>query len=203
MPETVPPVADKPGRKSRLSPDREQELYTCVVDQLREVGYEALSMEAVAAATRSSKATLYRRWKSKPQLVVTALRHTRRVQLSGIDTGTLRGDLHELADRMGSVSGEDTELMQAMMHAARRNEELAAALREVMAGPEMAALRGLAERAVAREELANASPAAEFLPHLVIGVVLARFPLEGCDADAEYLHRYVDAVILPALSPQG
>ncbi|TXS09891.1 helix-turn-helix domain-containing protein, partial [Streptomyces sp. wa22] len=78
--------------RSRLTPEREGELYAAVLDLLGEVGYEALTMDAVAARTRSSKATLYRQWGSKAELVVKALRHNKPVQLGEIDTGSLRGD---------------------------------------------------------------------------------------------------------------
>ncbi|MGO4429316.1 TetR family transcriptional regulator, partial [Streptomyces sp. MCAF7] len=47
-------------RRSRLSPERESELYEAVMGLLTEVGYDALTMDAVAARTHSSKATLYR-----------------------------------------------------------------------------------------------------------------------------------------------
>ena len=49
-------------RRSRITPEREAELYRAVLDLLREVGYDALTMDAVAARTKSSKATLYRQW---------------------------------------------------------------------------------------------------------------------------------------------
>ena len=62
-------------RRSRITPEREAELYAAVLDLLREVGYDALTMDAVAARTRSSKATLYRQWGGKAKLVVRALRH--------------------------------------------------------------------------------------------------------------------------------
>ncbi len=55
--------------RSRLTPEREAELYAAVLDLLREVGYDALTMDAVAARTRASKATLYRQWQGKPELV--------------------------------------------------------------------------------------------------------------------------------------
>src|ERR1700743_1536379 len=75
--------------RTRLSPEREGELYTAVLDLLREVGYDALTMDAVATRTRSSKATLYRQWGSKPELVVRALRHNKPSRLAEIDTGSL------------------------------------------------------------------------------------------------------------------
>lgn len=53
-------------RRSRITPEREAELYAAVLDLLREVGYEALTMDAIAARTKSSKATLYRQWGASP-----------------------------------------------------------------------------------------------------------------------------------------
>jgi len=49
------------------------ELLNVVMDLLGEVSYEELSMDLVAARGRCSKATLYRLWPTKPQLVVAAL----------------------------------------------------------------------------------------------------------------------------------
>jgi AcrR family transcriptional regulator len=85
--------------RTRLTPERESELYAAVLDLLREVGYDALTMDAVAARTRSSKATLYRQWGSKPELVVKALRHNKPGGLAEIDTGSLRGDFHAALSR--------------------------------------------------------------------------------------------------------
>ena len=86
-------------RRSRITPEREAELYAAVLDLLREVGYDALTMDAVAARTRSSKATLYRQWGGKPELVAKAIRHNKPGSIADIDTGSLRGDLHALTSR--------------------------------------------------------------------------------------------------------
>ena len=81
------------ARRSRITPEREAELYGAVLDLLREVGYDAVTMDAVAARTRSSKATLYRQWGGKAELVVRAMRSQKPGGIADIDTGTLRGDL--------------------------------------------------------------------------------------------------------------
>ncbi|MFE5606083.1 TetR family transcriptional regulator, partial [Streptomyces sp. NPDC056540] len=43
------------ARRSRITPERQAELHEAVLDLLRDVGYEALTMDAVAARTKSSK----------------------------------------------------------------------------------------------------------------------------------------------------
>src|SRR5919206_3765896 len=95
-------AADEPEtvaaqRRSKITREREQEFFDAVLEQVRECGYEAVTMEGVAATTRCSKSTLYRQWKTKPQFVVAALRSNRRVRFVGIDTGSLAEDLREVA----------------------------------------------------------------------------------------------------------
>jgi len=186
-------------RRSRLSSEREAELYQAVIDLVREVGYEAMTMDAVAARSRSSKATLYRQWQGKPELVAAAMRHNRPVRTEDVDTGSLRGDLHRLADEVGDAAEHDTAFMGAIGHAVGSNPDLAAALHEMLIDPERAKLDAMVRRAVDRGEIAADSPAVEFFPHMVLGAVIARKFLEGEFADGAYMVRYVDAVILPAL----
>ncbi|MEW2135825.1 TetR/AcrR family transcriptional regulator [Streptomyces sp. NPDC005409] len=188
-----------PARRSKISPEREQEFYDAVLEQLREQGYEALTMEGIAARASCGKSTLYRQWRTKPQLVAAALRADRRGTLTAVDTGTLAGDLREAARIAAGTSGRDTRLTQALGHAVLSDEELQAALREALVEPELAAFDVMVGRAVARGEIAADHPAVEFLPAQLMGVLRIRPLLEGQYADAAYLVRFVDAVILPAL----
>jgi AcrR family transcriptional regulator len=185
------------ARRTRLSAEREGELFGAVRDLLREVGYDALTMDAVAARSRCSKATLYRQWQGKPRLVAAALRH-QRPPLEQLDTGSLRGDLHELARRMGEAK-KDVALMQAVAPAAHKNKDLAEALHEALIQPELDVLQAILGRAVARGEAEAGTPAHEFLPHMVTGALIARPLIERCEADATYVERYLDAVVLPVL----
>ncbi|WP_037910492.1 TetR/AcrR family transcriptional regulator [Actinacidiphila yeochonensis] len=196
----MPPETSSTPRRTRLTPEREQELFEAVVELLREVGYEALTMDAVAARTRSSKATLYRQWKGKPELVATALRQCKPVSLADIDTGTLAGDLHELVRLHDQAEVQrDQELMRGLSHAAFRNEDLFRALRDLLIEPELANFRELVQRSIDRGELAADCPARGFVPHMLFGAALARPAIEGVDPDPEYSHRFIDAVVVPAL----
>ncbi|MGW4385217.1 TetR/AcrR family transcriptional regulator [Streptomyces sp. NPDC004685] len=187
------------SRRSKITPEREREFYDAVLDQLRENGYEALTMEGVAAQACCSKSTLYRQWKTKPQLVAAALRAGRCVKFASVDTGTLAGDLRSAARAAAQQAGRDTQLVQALGHAVLSDEELQGALREALVEPELAALGDMVDRAVARGEIAADHPAVEFLAAQLLGVQRIRPVLEGRYADADYLTRFVDAVVLPAL----
>ncbi|QKW10199.1 TetR/AcrR family transcriptional regulator [Streptomyces sp. NA04227] len=187
------------SRRSKITPARERELYDAVLDEIRENGYEALTMEGVAARTRCSKSTLYRQWGSKPRFVVAALRGTHCVRFAGIDTGSLAGDLRAAARSAGEGSDADTTLMHALAHAALRDEALHTALREALVEPEVAALDAMVRRATERGEIPADNPAAPFLAAQLIGVIRARPMLEGTYADAEYLVSFVDACVLQPL----
>ncbi|MGW0533501.1 TetR/AcrR family transcriptional regulator [Streptomyces sp. NPDC003032] len=188
------------ARRSRITPEREAELYEAVLDLLREVGYDALTMDAVAARTRSSKATLYRQWGSKPELVAKALRHNKPVSLADIDTGSLRGDLNEMVNRSDDCQMEkDAALMRGLFHAVHDNPELHQALRNLLIEPELTGLSDLLRRAVERGEVAADNPALEYVVHMMVGGFVARDLIEDRPVDRAFLASYVDAVILPAL----
>ncbi|MEU1017600.1 TetR/AcrR family transcriptional regulator [Streptomyces sp. NPDC005900] len=188
------------ARRSRITPEREAELYEAVLDLLREVGYDALTMDAVATRTRSSKATLYRQWGSKPELVAKALRHNKPVSLAEIDTGSLRGDLSEMVARSDDCQMEkDAALMRGLFHAVHDNPELHRALRNLLIEPELTGLNDLLRRAVERGEVAADNPALEYAVHMLVGGFVARDLIEDRPVDRAFLASYVDAVILPAL----
>ncbi|MEW1780327.1 TetR/AcrR family transcriptional regulator [Streptomyces sp. NPDC086777] len=186
-------------RRSKITPEREREFFDAVLEQIRECGYDSVSMEGIAASTRCSKSTLYRQWKTKPQFVAAALRANREVRFGGIDTGSLASDLCRAARVAGDWSRKDTKLLQALGHAVTADQALAQALREALVEPEIAELREILRRAVVRGEVPADHPALEYIPAMMFGVLRIRPVLTGEYADADYLVRFVEAVALPAL----
>ncbi|MCB5167950.1 TetR/AcrR family transcriptional regulator [Streptomyces bambusae] len=188
------------SRRSRITPEREAELHEAVLDLLREVGYEALTMDAVAARTKSSKATLYRQWGSKPELVARALRCTQPVSLREIDTGSLRGDLGRMVDLSDDAQmAKDTALMRGLTHAVHESPELHRALRELLVDPEITGLQAMLQRAVDRGEVAPDCPALRFVPHMLIGTFIALPLIEDRSVDRAFLSDFIDSVVFPAL----
>ncbi|OIK01620.1 TetR family transcriptional regulator [Streptomyces colonosanans] len=189
-----------PGRRSRITPEREAELYGAVLDLLREVGYDALTMDAVAARTRSSKATLYRQWGGKADLVVKALRHGKRDRIDEIDTGSLRGDLHALiAHEDDCTMEQNSALMRGVAMAIHHNPDLRQAFREQLVDAEMAQSRRVLQRAVDRGEIRPDCPALDFLPHMLVGAFATRTLFDDQPPTRAFLTSYIDAVVLPAL----
>ena len=90
-------TADRPAEASPWSP-RESELLAVTLRLLQEHGYERLTVDAVASEARASKATVYRRWPSKAELVLAAFIEGVCQIAAPPDTGTLRGDLMYLGE---------------------------------------------------------------------------------------------------------
>ncbi|TDC74268.1 TetR/AcrR family transcriptional regulator [Streptomyces hainanensis] len=188
-----------PVRRPRMTPERELELLTTAVEVLREVGYEALTMDAVAVRARCSKATLYRLWPGKPQLVAAALYATRPVDASVIDTGTLRGDLLAFVGMFAAQAEKDTALVAGLAHVVLTDPDLARALRETLIEPEHEHVMSFVGRAVERGELPGRPAATAFMPQMLFAALLSRPLFEDSYADTDYLARFIDDALLPAL----
>ncbi|MGW2953776.1 TetR/AcrR family transcriptional regulator [Streptomyces eurythermus] len=187
-------------RRSRITPEREAELYEAVLDLLREVGYDALTMDAVAARTRSSKATLYRQWGGKAELVAKAVRHGKPGRVAEVDTGSLKGDLHALILHADDCEMEqNSALMRGLAMAVHGNPDLLRAFREHLIEPELAELRRVLQRAVERGEVRADNPATGFVLHMMIGAFAARTLIDEQPPTQDFLLSYIDAVVLPAL----
>ncbi|GHK02520.1 TetR/AcrR family transcriptional regulator [Streptomyces sp. NPDC003753] len=188
------------GRRSRITPEREAELYEAVLDLLREVGYDALTMDAVAARTRSSKATLYRQWGGKAELVAKAIRHGKPSRFADVDTGSLRGDFHALTAHQDDCTMEQNHaLMRGLAMATHTNPDLLRAFREHLVEPEREEFRRVLQRAVDRGEIRADNPALQYVVHMLIGAFATRSLIDNQPPTQAFLRSYIDAVVLPAL----
>ncbi|MEU9984583.1 TetR/AcrR family transcriptional regulator [Streptomyces sp. NPDC050856] len=194
-------AATAAARRSKITPERELELYRAVLDLLREGGYDAVTMEGVAARTKCGKATLYRQWKTKAQLVTAALGTSRRPLFTDIDTGSLAGDLRAAARAVAGRRGGDTELMEAVGQAYLQHPDLREALRETVISPEVAALDAMLRRGVERGEIEAGNPAIGFVAPCFLGVLRIERLFDDRFAADEALPALVEAVLLPALRP--
>jgi AcrR family transcriptional regulator len=87
-------VARGPGRPRDAG--RDQAILDAALAILKEQEYRGLTIEGVAARAGVGRPTIYRRWPSKPALVVAALVQSTRLALPVVDTGSLRRDLISL-----------------------------------------------------------------------------------------------------------
>jgi AcrR family transcriptional regulator len=179
--------------------DRRTAICEAVFELLGEVGYDRMSMDAVAARARASKATIYRAWPNKPDLVMEAIKHRLGEGLEPADTGSLRGDLvAHLQLACGLACGEDGAVVTGLLTAATRNPELSRTLHQHMYETKKQAYDVMLGRAIARGELTHGNDAG-LLHEIVASLVLARRLLDLGPLDAAYTERVVDRVLMPVL----
>jgi len=184
-----------------LDATRDVALRDAALELLAEIGYDRLTIDSVAARAHSSKTTIYRRWSGKAELIVDAL-NCLRGSPPVPDTGTLRGDLEEIA-HLGTDDRFDAQLMIGLITALARDAELRQVFRERFIDAKMAILKQVFERGVARGEVPedrNLDLLVSLLPALVIHHLLS----VGEVSDTRFTEQVVNDVILPlATAPTG
>lgn len=189
------------GTKPRVEGDREAEILEGVIDTLIEVGYDRMTFDAVAAKVRASKATLYRKWPTKADLVVSALEH---LKMQGgdeshalPDTGSLAGDLtfHFCEDQ--EYNDRSTRLFGAVVSAINRDAELTQVFNERFMKPRMGQLRDVIVRAQSRGEV-GADADVEQLAGILPSAIAYRVMTTGECPDEPFITSTIDQVLLPA-----
>jgi AcrR family transcriptional regulator len=198
---TTTPTGGRPRDESR-----DAAILAATLEVLGEVGYDLLTIEAVATRAKASKATVYRRWSGKAALVVEAIKSTGpqagpdgQPPCYWPDTGSLREDLlagaREFVARLNSEQGE---LLCSVMTAQLRDPELAATMRATSYEDKRRSCRLLAERAIARGELTSTAGVDTFV-EVLPAMMFNRLLLSGQPLDEEFVVHVVDDVALPLL----
>lgn len=201
------PSADKPqpdekpqlGRKRDHT--RDPEILEAALDVLAETGYDGMTIEMVATRAKAGKATLYRRWASKAELVIdaVALVKSRSIDFTALpDTGTLRGDLLAMI-KPPSIRESERKLnvMAAIVSMIARSPELASAAHAALIEPHAATNRVLFERARDRGEIAEDCDI-EMLCTIGPALVAYRVLMLRRPVDRDFMISSIDSVILPA-----
>ena len=185
--------------RPRVEGDREQEIFDATLEVLAESGYDRLTMDAVAAKAKASKATLYRRWTNKVSLVIEALQHEKGPHDGVVpDTGSLREDLRSVFCGVGGLTDHDQVAQFAsVLTAIARDPEFAEAFRRDVVGPKIALSRQVWERARDRGELRD-DVDLDLLEPALAGIVLHRLFVMGQAPEPDTITRVIDQIILPA-----
>ena len=185
------------GLRPRVEGDREQQILDATLAVLTEVGYDRLTMDAVASRAKASKATLYRRWNGKEALVIDALLSVHE-PLVPADTGSLRGDLLASFCGLGGLTDVNSVgTFAAVLTAITHDHDFAQAFRARVIGPKADLSRTLFERARDRGELAP-DVDIDLLAPALAGIVLHRMFLMGELPEEPLIARVIDQIILPA-----
>lgn len=184
--------------RPRVEGDREQEILDATLVVLAEVGYDRLTMDAVAAQARASKATLYRRWSSKTVLVIDALRAAKGSHDTVPDTGSLRGDLQQAFCGVGGLTDPASlNVFTSVLTAIARDPEFAEAYRRDVLAPRVAVTTEIYRRAQRRGEVRADADLGVLAPALA-GILLHRYFLLGEPPTPATVERALDQIVLPA-----
>ena len=194
-------IEEGPDRANRPSGPRaearEQAILDAALELVMEVGYDRLSMDALAERARASKATIYRRWSGKAQVVVEAVRRRKHDGRTAPDTGSLRQDLLEALGGMCLSLDGDEALVTGLMSAMRGDPELAGLMRAQVFDGEGPADVVIA-RAVSRGELPPGTTG-ELVGEVAPALVMMRLAFRGEPLDETFVAHLVDDVVLPLL----
>jgi AcrR family transcriptional regulator len=186
------------GADSPWSP-REAELLAVTLQLLQEHGYDRLTVDGVATAARASKATLYRRWPTKAELVLAAfVEGTRQVAVAP-DTGTLRSDLLRLGESVCAHACAHAGTIRAVLVEVSRSAELDAMMQQQFLDQRKALMEHVLAQAVERGEI-DASAVTEDLWDVLPGYLIYRSILTGRSPSDRTVQDLVDNVIIPSLT---
>lgn len=182
---------------------REEAILLAAMSLLSEVGYDQLTIEAIAERARASKATIYRRWPGKAELVATAIRRYAGTPVTAPpDTASLRDDLVAvLLSLRASLTGQDSALIIGLLVAMRRDPDLAHTVRRHVLDHKRDVFAAVMARAIDRGEIPATMDHA-LLAEISSAALLSRLLVTGEPLDDLFLHTLVDAVLLPMLSHQ-
>ena len=172
------------------------------IDILAEVGFDAMTMDMVAARAKAGKATVYRRWASKAELVRDALIGMSRssVNLDELpDTGSLRDDLLAVLKPYSTDHGERKLRVLAGLGSffsehRKFAEEATAGIFE----PWTAVNRALMLRSAERGEIAPGADI-EMACEIIIAMTSYRTLSQIRSFDKEVYTKLLDNILLPAL----
>ncbi|PRY35403.1 TetR/AcrR family transcriptional regulator [Umezawaea tangerina] len=201
----TPAYSEEPRSPQRGRPrdaSRDDALRQAALEVMAEVGYRALTMDAVAARARAGKATIYRRWESKLDLVIDTCTQLASQNLATPDTGSLAEDLREFLNSFAAfLSGPIGKAAQALVGELPHEPELAAAFRETFLISQRDVLRGILERASERGEIRPHAPLGMTV-ELAGAALIYRLMLTGDPLDRPFVDRVVDQVLMPLVGAQ-
>jgi AcrR family transcriptional regulator len=192
---TPPPAGARPvGRPREARADRA--IRTAALELMAEHGVQALRVDDVARRAGVGKATIYRRYRSKEQLVTEAVGALVDDDIEIPDTGSTRDDLVVLMrEAVQLYSGTiAAKLMPSIVDEMSRNGELAAVARDRFLTRRRGALRVVFERAIERGDL-RPDLDVDFALDVLAGPLFYRLLITGGPIDEELAQSVVDLIV--------
>lgn len=180
-------------------PSRDGVIREAILRLLGDVGYGALTMDAVAAEAGVGKATIYRRWRTKQDLVVDTIAVMNQALATPVETGSLESDVREMVHRLVDViRGPVGTAIQSLLPSMQHQPVLAEAFR---AGPLQAWRDSYSRMWGQAEERGELPPGVggSVLAEATTALLVQRWLLTGEPVTHEYADEVLAGVVLPLL----
>jgi AcrR family transcriptional regulator len=191
-------MSSRPADASPWSP-REAELLAVTLQLLQENGYDRLTLDAVATTAQASKATVYRRWPTKAELVLAAFIEGVRQAAVPPDTGTLRGDLLALGEIILEQTHQHSGTVRAVLVEVSNNPALNEAMQHEFIDQRKTLLLYVLQQAVNRGEIDGAAISDE-LWDVLPGYLIFRSIIQNRPPSTDTVRALVDDVLIPSLT---
>jgi AcrR family transcriptional regulator len=175
-----------------------QAIADAALRQLFDIGYANMSMESVAAEAGVARATIYRRYQDKADLVTSAIAAAADPPAT---TGEPLDDLVVFLDYFDAHIAESCLEIVGSILGARTEPSAMAMHRERVVGPRIKTLRAIVTRAK-EDGLLNGDADPDLLLEMLIGAVFARRMI-GVEAEPGWARRAVEAACAGIATPAG
>jgi AcrR family transcriptional regulator len=171
-------------------------IQTAFFEELAEVGYGRLSIDAVAKRAGVGKAAIYRRWRSKQDMTVALTSAVAVAAIDVPDTGSLRGDIRQYLDNACEAIAHPLarHIIPDLLAEATRNPALADALVPALRTPRRAKAAVLFQRAMQCGEL-SAESDLEMCMDFLAGPLYWRLAVVHTPTSEDYLDRLTDRIM--------
>lgn len=188
----------KRGRPLDLS--RNQVILSTVLEVLAECGYDALTIDAVAARAKVGKATIYRRWSSKTELVIDAASFVSPFETLEKHLNTSQGLRGQLIDMLSLVFQNENKCYQKAMtaigSAMPHNQELEKGLHNDFYRRHRTTIESIVKPFLKKGHSLQ-STELDLLADIGPALITYRIFLIGKPFDRAYVERIVDTLMLP------
>lgn len=183
-----------PRRGRPRSADADEAILAATLEVATEAGFGGMSMDVIAERAKVSKATIYRRWSSKEELVLAALRSAIG-PLDDVDLGSVRADLDAyLTDVVGRIqTGKMGDVLPHLIEVAAHDPEVRHSLDDYVASRRRP-LVAVIERGIARGEL-RADTDVDLLVDVIIAPLIYRKLLTRGKLDEPFVRSLIDVAL--------
>jgi AcrR family transcriptional regulator len=190
----------RPSRGGRpRDPSRDGVIRAAILRLLADVGYGALTMDAVASEAGVGKATIYRRWRTKQDLVVDTISELNRAEAAPADTGSLEGDLRAMMHSLVSViTGPTGAATLSLLSTVPHQPALAQAFQSGPLAVWRQSFEEIWTRAEQRGEIRKGA-GTSVIAETASALLVQRWLLTGRPVDDAYAEEVLDSVVLPLI----